>query len=91
MICDICKRKFNYCFYINDEHWLKAVGTDIGHWCAHCVLEKLGGLDWYIILDEPSKRIRENVEECDREVRQLNRINDRTITANPDQISDTGD
>ena len=54
MKCDICKRKINYCFYINDKHWLKAVGKKEGHWCAHCILEKLGGLEWYIIWNEPT-------------------------------------
>lgn len=85
MICDICNQKFNYCFYINVEYWQKAVGTDIGHWCAHCVLEKLGGLEWWIVLNEPLMRIRQNVEECERELR----INDRRITADPDQLPDS--
>ena len=61
MRCDICKREMNYCFYINDKHWKKAVGKEKfkknqGHLCAHCVLEKLGGLNWYIILNEPLRK-----------------------------------
>jgi len=63
MTCDVCGRKFNYCFYINDEHWLKAVGGKEGHRCAHCVLEKLGGSDWYVIWNEPAARIRQ--AECE--------------------------
>ena len=55
MKCDICERRFNYCFYINREHWQKAVGRTEGHWCANCILEKLGGLDWYIIWNEPNQ------------------------------------
>lgn len=62
MTCDICKRHMNYCFYVNDEHWMKAVGRVEGHVCAHCILEKLGGLDWMIIWNEPTERIRKNME-----------------------------
>lgn len=61
MVCDVCGRKFNYCFYINGDLWLKAVGVREGHWCAHCVLEKLGGLDWYVIWNQPVERMRRNV------------------------------
>jgi hypothetical protein len=57
MICDICKRRFNYCFYIDSDYWLKAVGAKNGHWCAHCVLERLGGLNWYIIWNEQAAKI----------------------------------
>lgn len=53
MICDICNRKFDYCFYINDEYWFEAVGKREGHWCAHCILEKLHGREWYILWNEP--------------------------------------
>ena len=54
MNCDNCKRSINYCFYIDNKYWKKVVGeknfkNNIGHFCAHCVLEKLGGLEWYII------------------------------------------
>jgi hypothetical protein len=52
----------NYCFYINDEHWVKAVSKKEGHQCAHCILEKLGGLDWMIIWNEPTERVRMNME-----------------------------
>lgn len=58
MTCDECGRRFNYCFYINEELWLKAVGKKEGHWCAHCILEKLGGLDWYVIWNEQAERMR---------------------------------
>jgi hypothetical protein len=43
----------DYCFYINDEYWFAAQGRTEGHICAHCILQKLGGLDWYIVLAEP--------------------------------------
>ena len=46
----------NYCFYINDKYWLKAVGKKEGYRCAHCVLEELGGLEWYIIWNEPTEK-----------------------------------
>jgi hypothetical protein len=63
MNCNTCQRPMNYCFYINDEHWMKAVGKAEGYECAHCVLEKLGGLDWMIIWNEPTERIRMNTED----------------------------
>ena len=63
MICDNCKSKMNYCFYIADEFWLKAVGSKEGYWCAHCVLEKLGGLGWTIIWNEQAEKMRRNVED----------------------------
>ena len=53
MKCDKCGQTMNYCFYIDDKYWLKAVGKKEGHWCPHCILEKLGGKEWYIIFDEP--------------------------------------
>ena len=61
MKCDICGRTINYCFYINDKHWRKAVGEEKfkknqGHLCAHCVLERVGGLEWYIVWNEPGER-----------------------------------
>lgn len=62
MTCDKCLRPFNYCFYINCAEWFKAVGRTEGHVCAHCVLEAIGGLDWYIIHNEPLERIRNNQE-----------------------------
>lgn len=65
MTCDICNRPFNYCFYINGAFWQKAVGRDEGHWCAHCVLEKLGGLDWYIIWNEMGERMMKEHREHD--------------------------
>jgi hypothetical protein len=69
MTCDECQRKMNYGFYINAEHWRKVVGQEkfkknIGHVCAHCTLEKLGGASWYIIWNEP----RENIERQQREL-----------------------
>ncbi len=58
MTCEGCDRRFNYCFYVNDEHWLKAVGKKEDHWCAHCILETLGGLDWYITWNQPAEKMR---------------------------------
>ncbi len=63
MTCEVCKTKFNYCFYINDEYWLKAIGKKEGHICANCILEKLGGLAWYIIWDEPSEKISKSLND----------------------------
>jgi len=63
MICDTCNRQMNYCFYINSEDWISAVGRTEGHQCAHCILEKLGGLDWMIIWNEPAERIRKNMKD----------------------------
>lgn len=65
MECDICKRQINYCFYIDNKYWLKAVGKkkfdkSQGYLCAHCVLEKLGSLEWQIIWNEPSQKKRRN-------------------------------
>jgi len=61
MKCDICGRKMNYCFYINDKYWKKAIGTkkfnkNQGYLCAHCALNKLGGKDWYIIYNESQEK-----------------------------------
>lgn len=69
MTCDVCQRRMNYCFYINDEYWRKVVGEEKfgnnqGHVCAHCTLEAVGGLDWYIIHSEPS----ENMNRAQRQV-----------------------
>lgn len=55
----------NYAFYVNDAHWIKVVGEEnfdknVGHVCAHCTLERLGGLDWYITWNEPTQKIRES-------------------------------
>lgn len=63
MNCDYCQRPMNYSFYINDAHWIKAVGEakfdkNVGHVCAHCALERLGGLSWYIVWNEPTENIR---------------------------------
>jgi hypothetical protein len=65
MVCDICRESFDYCFYINDEHWLRAVGRKEGHWCAHCILQKLGGFDWYITFNEPASKMRLNMAEAE--------------------------
>ncbi len=61
MKCDFCGRQMDYCFYINDEFWREVVGEDWfdnnkGRICAHCTLEKLGGLEWYIIWNEPNEK-----------------------------------
>ena len=61
MKCDNCGRQMNYCFYIDDRFWIKVVGKEnfkknVGRWCPHCVLEKLGGKEWYIIWDEPREK-----------------------------------
>lgn len=58
MICDYCKQAMNYCFYINDAYWIKVVGEEkfdnnVGHVCAHCTLERLGGLEWHIVWNAP--------------------------------------
>lgn len=63
MTCNVCNKKFNYCFYIDDKFWIKVVGEErfkkqVGHICANCTLEKLGGLDWYIIDCESMKKSR---------------------------------
>lgn len=65
MKCDTCKRQINYCFYIDDKYWVKAVGKikfkkNQGYLCAHCVLEKIGGLNWYIIWNEPNVKMFKN-------------------------------
>ena len=65
MKCDICKKQMNYCFYIDDKYWKKVVGKEKfkknqGRICPHCVLEKLGGLNWYIIWNEPTQKISKN-------------------------------
>lgn len=62
MTCDTCKRPINYCFYIPDRFWLKAVGKKEGYRCAHCILETLGGLDWLIVWNEPAEKTRTNGE-----------------------------
>ena len=64
MTCMICGIQFNYCFYIDNEYWERVVGREdfkknVGHMCAHCTLEALGGIDWYIIFNEPLKRTRD--------------------------------
>lgn len=67
MICDYCKRSMSYTFYINDAHWIKVVGEEkfdknVGHVCAHCTLERLGGLSWHIIWNEATEKMRANGE-----------------------------
>ena len=64
MKCDTCGRQMNYCFYIDDKFWLKAIGKKEGHICGHCILEKLGGLDWYIIWNEPKAKSNILVVKC---------------------------
>jgi len=66
MTCDTCSKQMNYCFYINDEYWQKAIGRDEGYQCAHCILEKLGGLEWYIVWNESSERIMHNATDSER-------------------------
>lgn len=49
----------NYCFYVNDAYWIKVVGEEkfdknVGHVCAHCTLERLGGLEWHLVWNEPA-------------------------------------
>lgn len=66
MTCDSCQRPYSYCFYINDYYWLKVVGEEKfdknqGHLCAHCVLERLGGLEWYLIWNEPTERVNRSI------------------------------
>lgn len=68
MVCDQCGNQFHYCFYINANYWRVAVGRKEGHQCAHCILEALGGLDWYIIWNEPAERM---MRESRRERREL--------------------
>ncbi len=58
MTCDQCGGTYSYSYYINIELWKRAVHRKEGHLCAHCVLEKLGGVDWYIIFNEPLKNAR---------------------------------
>lgn len=65
MTCDTCKRPMNYCFYIYDEHWFKAVGKKEGHICAHCILEKLGGSHWTILWDKRSENRMKNEQSVD--------------------------
>lgn len=71
MNCDYCKQSMNYSFYINDAYWIKVVGEEkfgqnVGYVCAHCTLERLGGLDWHIIWNEPTANIRQQAEESER-------------------------
>lgn len=67
MICDTCGHQFTYCFYIPDEFWIKAVGKKEGHECAHCILQKLGGLDWLIVWNEPAEKMRINGDNSNEE------------------------
>lgn len=68
MNCDICGRKINYNFYIDDKHWKKVVGNkkfkkNQGRLCVHCVLEKLGGLEWYINWNEQAEKMHKSMDE----------------------------
>lgn len=59
MTCDYCGQPMNYCFYIDDAYWIKVVGEEkfdknVGRVCAHCTLERLGGLDWHIVWNAPT-------------------------------------
>ncbi len=57
MICETCGRKYTYSFVINDEYWYKVTnGVREGRLCAHCVLEVLGGVDWYLVDCEPLRK-----------------------------------
>ena len=59
MNCDACDRQMEYTFYINDEYWLRATGgKKEGYLCAHCILQTLGGLDWWIADVEPLRKVR---------------------------------
>lgn len=67
MTCDTCHQQFNYCFYINDTYWRQVVGEERfnnsqGRICAHCTLESLGGLDWYVVHNEPGEKQRKGDE-----------------------------
>lgn len=67
MNCDYCQRAMNYSFYINDAYWVKVVGEDkfdlnAGRICAHCTLERLGGLGWLIMWNEQAEKMRANTE-----------------------------
>ena len=66
MTCDTCNRQMHYCFYINDAHWKKAIGKKEGYRCAHCILEALGGQEWYILWNEPQERMASQVFGDDR-------------------------
>lgn len=73
MKCDECKRIMNYCFYIADDQWLKANnGTKEGYLCAHCLLDRLGGLDWRIIIWDKPKRNEELVKALERVIKYAN-------------------
>lgn len=59
MTCDRCSRKFNYSYYIDERFWrLANGGRREGYLCAHCLLERLGGVDWYIVFNEPLRHAR---------------------------------
>lgn len=65
MTCDYCQLPMNYAFYINNAHWIKVVGEEkfdksVGRVCAHCTLERLGGLSWYVVWCEPLETVRQN-------------------------------
>jgi len=62
MRCDDCDRRIDYSYYINNDLWLKATGgVKEGHICAHCILERLDGLDWHITWNEPLHIVMEGV------------------------------
>lgn len=53
MRCDVCLRRMNYGYRIDDQDWMKATGgVQEGHLCAHCVLDRIGGEDWSIVFNE---------------------------------------
>jgi hypothetical protein len=60
--CDKCGVQMDYCFYVEDEDWLKANNDRVeGYLCAHCCLDNLSNLqavpgadsigmsDWYFV------------------------------------------
>lgn len=76
MKCDECQRRYNYHFHINDEYWLKVIGEEkfskqVGRLCAHCTLQKLGGLDWYIIFNEPGEHMQREQREIDATAKEI--------------------
>lgn len=83
MTCDVCQRRMNYCFYINDEYWRKVIGEEKfsksqGHVCAHCTLEAVGGMDWEISYREPSKEMKRQ--------RQADADEQRRVEAEADEL-----
>ncbi len=53
MTCEDCKRPYTYSYHINTVLWVEATGGILeGHLCAHCILERLGGIHWHIMFNE---------------------------------------